>query len=151
MAPEQYQLQPLDARTDVYALGSLLYRLLTGAYPATGSSVEEIRDKILRGAFPRLDSLRPDVPKALGDVIRKAMETDPRKRFQNAAEMAAALAAIGNRTPAPAPASPVKAPGGLASKLGEPSRLVIGLLVAILMCLFAAVGLLIALIINKSS
>ena len=91
VAPEQLEpSQPIDERTDVYALGVILYELLCGRPPYTGSS-GDILAGIRRGQ-PRLPiELSPDVPEGLQAVALKAMERDPAQRYPSAREMAADL------------------------------------------------------------
>ena len=91
VAPEQLEPSlPIDERTDVYALGVILYELLCGRPPYTGSS-GDILAGIRRGQ-PRLPiELSPDVPEGLQAVALKAMERDPAQRYPAAREMAADL------------------------------------------------------------
>jgi hypothetical protein len=91
VAPEQLDPSlPIDDRTDVYALGVILYELLCGRPPYTGSS-GEILAGIRRGQ-PRLPvEVSPDVPEGLQAIALKAMERDPSHRYPSAREMAADL------------------------------------------------------------
>ena len=91
MAPEQYEFRPVDERTDIYALGCLLYRLLTGEYPVSGESMEEIRRKVFDSDYPKIREVRPDVPEDLARVVERAMNRAPNKRHQSAARMRDAL------------------------------------------------------------
>jgi len=89
LAPEQLDpSRPIDARTDVYALGVILYEVLCGAVPYSGADKAEVIDAILR-AQPRLPvELEPAVPEPLQAIALKAMERDPAARYQSALEMA---------------------------------------------------------------
>ena len=89
IAPEQLDpSQPIGARTDVYALGVVLYELLCGRAPYDGASDHEIADAI-RAARPRLPiEIDPRVPEPLQAIALKAMERDPAHRYQTAQDMA---------------------------------------------------------------
>ncbi|MCA2978721.1 MAG: serine/threonine protein kinase, partial [Myxococcaceae bacterium] len=82
-APEQARGKELDARTDVFAAGIVLYELLTGQLPFQGRMME-VLTKIVRGQFARPGELNPAVPKALEAIVLKAMALEPKERFQTA-------------------------------------------------------------------
>jgi len=92
MAPEQLDPEcPIDARTDVYALGAMLYEVLCGQRPYHGRTREEWIETIRRGE-PRLPvELAADVPEPLQAIALKAMETDPALRYATAGDLAAEL------------------------------------------------------------
>lgn len=92
MAPEQLDPErPIDARTDVYALGAILYEVLCGQQPYHGTTQEDWIETIRRGE-PRLPAeLAPDVPEPLQAIALKAMETDPALRYATAGDFAADL------------------------------------------------------------
>jgi hypothetical protein len=89
LAPEQLDpAQPIDARTDVYALGVVLYELLCGEPPFSGPDDERTRQAVREGA-PRLPvEIDPSVPEPLQAIALKAMERAPSDRYQSAREMA---------------------------------------------------------------
>lgn len=89
LAPEQLDpLQRIDARTDVYALGVILYEIICGDVPFTGADEEQIIDAIRQGR-PRLPvEIEPSAPEPLQAIALKAMERDPAARYQSAQEMA---------------------------------------------------------------
>ena len=81
MAPEQIEGQRGDQRTDLYAVGTMLYELLTGHTPFTGDNYQIIMTQHLRGAIPRLDKERTDVSPQLAAVVTKALQRDPDDRY----------------------------------------------------------------------
>ena len=101
MAPEQMQsAREVDARTDIWALGAILYELLTGKSPFDGETLPEVYVRISTQAPPPLRDRRPDLPLGIEQVILKCLEKDRNLRYQNVAELAVALAPFGpKRTP----------------------------------------------------
>jgi serine/threonine-protein kinase len=93
MSPEQAAADTgeVDARTDIYSLGCVLYEMLAGRPPYEGPTLEAIFAKVLAGAAPELRQVRPDAPKHVADVTAKALAKSPGKRFSTGAELAAAL------------------------------------------------------------
>lgn len=94
IAPECVQGQIADARADVYALGILLFQLLSGTLPFTGSNPLEVALQHVEQPLPSLHTLAPDVPPALDLVIQQALERDPKRRFQSAGEVARAFECV---------------------------------------------------------
>ena len=91
MSPEQFLGQTVDSRSDIYSAGVILYQLLTGERPFTGSNMTVIMHKVMNEAPPLLDKLDLSLPKALRKVIEKAMAKRPEDRFQTASEFMRAL------------------------------------------------------------
>lgn len=87
LSPEQARGEQVDARSDVYSLGCVLYEILTGQPPFTGDSPVAVAYQHVR-EDPKLPSLvHPSVPRELDSVILKAMAKNPANRYQSAAEM----------------------------------------------------------------
>jgi serine/threonine-protein kinase len=102
MSPEQITGDPLDGRTDVYALGCVLYEMLTGEPPFTGSSVQAVLARHTVDPAPPVRKSRAEVPVAIERSIAKALAKSPADRFASAAELRDTLTGA-----APAPAAVV--------------------------------------------
>ena len=97
MAPEQMEAAAnVDARADIWALGTILYELLIGKPPYQGDSLPKIFVKIMRApSAPRPSASRADVPREMDAIVARCLEVDEEDRFQTVAELAWALSKIG--------------------------------------------------------
>jgi hypothetical protein len=93
MAPEQArdQWERIDARTDVYGLGAVLYTLLTGQPPHPGQTVDESLEHARQGVVTPARELNRSIPRDLDRVVMKALQSDPAQRFATASQMRQAL------------------------------------------------------------
>lgn len=93
-SPEQAKLCPLDERSDLYAVGVLVFEMLTGHPPFQADSVQAVLD-MHRNALPQDPcAINPKVSRELGRVVLRTLEKDPAKRPQSAGELRAALAGV---------------------------------------------------------
>ena len=91
MSPEQMRSsRDVDARSDVWAFGVVLFQLLTKRFPYEAESMPELVLKVVTEPPQSLAELRPDVPQAMLDVVDRCLKKDPAERFANAAELALA-------------------------------------------------------------
>jgi TolB-like protein len=91
MSPEQVLGEPVDARTDVYALGCVLYEMLTGTPPYTGPTAQAVLARHTLDPVPSVRKRRPEVSAALERTVAKALAKTPAERFPSSAELGAAL------------------------------------------------------------
>jgi serine/threonine-protein kinase len=103
MAPEQLAGGRIDGRADLYALGVVLFQLLTGRLPYEASSMGQLLAQIARGEPQSLQGLRPDLPAALGELVAGLLQKHPAERPGDGRVLARALHEIEASWPAPAP------------------------------------------------
>ncbi len=106
MSPEQASGKPLDARSDIFSFGSVLFEMLAGRRPFEGATSLEVLQAIIHRPAPPLAELRPDLPVGLRMVVEKALDKDPAERYQTMREMVVDLRRLtrqSGETPAPLP------------------------------------------------
>jgi eukaryotic-like serine/threonine-protein kinase len=114
MSPEQARGQPVDHRSDLYAIGVVAYQAVTGHVPFQAETFNELIFKIALETPPPLDSVIPGFDPGFAQIIQRAMARDPAHRFQSADEFANAVrpwAGMAQSAPHPQPSYPGAGPG----------------------------------------
>ncbi|MFY9549903.1 MAG: protein kinase [Thermoanaerobaculia bacterium] len=98
MSPEQARGGKVDARSDVFSLGVVLYQMLTGERPFQGASAVDMISSILRDTPPSVTDRRGDLPLHLARIVRRCLEKDPRDRYQTSRDVYNELRDLRNET-----------------------------------------------------
>ena len=121
MSPEQVRARELDARTDLFSFGVVLYEMATGDLPFRGETSAVICEAIMNRAPVAAVRLNPDVPQKLEDIINKALEKDRNLRYQHASEMRSDLQRLRRDTETSRIAVPVAGGGETSAALSGPA------------------------------
>ncbi len=102
MSPEQASGRPVDYRSDQFALGLIIYELVTGRRPFERPTTAQTLAAAIDADPPPLESLRPDVPPHLAAVVRRLLAKSPDERYESTRDLARELRSLGETTSAPA-------------------------------------------------
>jgi serine/threonine protein kinase len=91
MSPEQARGNPIDQRTDLYSVASMLFEMVTGRMPWGDGDVEQVIERLKEGRFPRPSDVRENLPPALDEVMARATHPRPERRYGSVDELAQAL------------------------------------------------------------
>lgn len=98
MAPEQVRGEATDARTDLFALGIVMYELATGHRPFTGATSADVTSAVLRDTPTPLERVRSDLPREVASIVDRCLAKDPGRRFQTALELKESLGRVQEKT-----------------------------------------------------
>ena len=128
MSPEQAQGKPVDARSDIFSFGCVLYEMLTGRPAFHGDSPASVLSAVLRDEPPPIESVRLEVPHDLKKIVARCLRKDPERRIQHADDLRVALLELQEEIGMAAPGSAIPAPW----KTFQTLRVAIGLTIVAL-------------------
>jgi serine/threonine protein kinase len=137
MAPEQIEGQEADARSDIFALGAVLYEMVTGKRAFEGKSQLSVASAILEKEPAPISSVRAPISPALEHVISRALNKNPEKRWQSAGDLRAELEWVSD----PSNAAAFASSGHIARRLNRPWLLGVAALVAVVAMIAAGLSL----------
>ena len=103
MSPEQARGTPLDARTDLFSLGSVIYEMATGKPPFGGGSTADVFAALLREDPPPVSKVNPAMPKRLDPIVARLLAKDPAQRYASAEKLLEDLDALEIHAGRPSP------------------------------------------------
>ena len=121
MSPEQTRGGKVDARSDVFSLGVVLYQMLTGGRPFQGASAVDMISSILRDTPPPVTEGREDLPPHLARILRRSLEKDPRDRYQTSRDVHNELRDLQKEISLPSTSLPSRSELPVAVKVPEKS------------------------------
>jgi len=94
MSPEQVQGLELDARSDLYSLGAVMYEMLCGQRPFRAGALGKLLRQVVQSEAESLRSIRPEIPEELEEVVKRALQKEPNNRYRTGTEFAAELTRV---------------------------------------------------------
>ena len=126
LSPEQIRGETVDQRSDIFAFGAVLYEMCTGQRAFNCDTIKATKAAILTADPQPMHSVKPDLPARMGDIVRKAMERDPKSRYQTAADIESDLTSLRDELTPPMEVKPAAGPAAPSAKSRVWRRVAIG-------------------------